>query len=84
MRVLVQSPEHLGVTPGDTVATGKGVTDDGDGIVFAGEWRAILALREHIEANGPTECEIEPWQVLERIPRKPGPVRDEDNPAKES
>lgn len=52
------------VAPQGSVAIGIGTDEDGREVRFGGDHRPMSYLAEHIEAEGPTDVEIEDWQVL--------------------
>jgi len=52
------------ITPGSTVATGEAVDAIGRAISFAGDWRAMMAVAEAIEAGEEVEVYIRSWQML--------------------
>lgn len=53
------------IEPQGSVALGFGKTEDGQDVVFAGDWRPMRDLAEAIEEAGePQPAEIEGWQVI--------------------
>ena len=62
--------------PGGPVAHGRGETEDGDPIDFAGEPRALWAVSEAIDAgDGPVLVAIPTWwSLILRPSRSPTPA----------
>jgi hypothetical protein len=52
------------ITPGSTIATGEAVDAVGRAILFAGDWRPMLAIAEALEAGEPIEVYLEDWQII--------------------
>ena len=52
------------VLPGSTISTGRALDDEGRALIFAGDWRAMLAIAEALEAGEEVQVYLEHWQVL--------------------
>ena len=52
------------VIPQGSVAIGVGTDEEGREVRFAGDHRPMAHLAEHIEVEGPTDVEVEDWQIL--------------------
>ncbi|HEY2638941.1 MAG TPA: hypothetical protein VGI66_03530 [Streptosporangiaceae bacterium] len=47
-----------------TVTMITGTREDGERVLFAGDWRAIDGLCDAVMAEGEIQAEVEAWQIL--------------------
>lgn len=64
--MLVLVTNAADIQPAGSVMTATGLDECRAQVTFAGDNRMMRGLQEYISENGPTECEVEPWQVLSR------------------
>jgi hypothetical protein len=55
---------HVQITPGCTVALGKGIDECGRAVSFAGDWRPMLAIAEALERGETVEVHLHDHQIL--------------------
>ena len=55
---------HVNIPAGSTIGHGYGRTEDGDEVIFGGDWRPMRDLGEALHGSSePIPVELEDWQV---------------------
>jgi len=60
VRVISVRPEF----PGSTIWIGRGATEDGRRITFAGDWRPMRDIYEALDAGDIAMVELASWQIM--------------------
>lgn len=62
---MLVTVNEIMVSSGITVALGFGVEEGtGKAVVFGGDHRAMLIIRQALTAGGPIRAEVDGWQLL--------------------
>lgn len=58
--------QEVTLTPGSTIATGVGVTDDGTIIEFAADWRPMRDIERALAQGELVETDLPGWAITAR------------------